>query len=104
MPRLSLETRVQRFRALVDDGIRKCMAKSASCRSYDGQVMLRFPTHMETERKAERYALQLSCSQFVPGRHASWSGRDWIVVFSKAETDVKSWIADTLSNGDEEQK
>ena len=95
MGRLSLETRVERFRKLCFDGVRAALrVPGKHCRSYECAVQLFFPSYAESLRGKGRYRLAMSCSLLGRGNHHAWSGESWQDVFSLAGDDVKKWIAD----------
>lgn len=90
--RSSLDERMEAFRSLVKEAIRKADDLGLELKPYDGAVGLSWPSMVSADRKARRYTLRLSCS--VLGGHSShfsWSGRSWRAVFTHAAEDVAYW-------------
>jgi hypothetical protein len=92
----TLEQRVEAFRALVREAIRKADERGQQIKPYDGTVSLQWPAmvHASTTR-SRRYTLRLSCSVLGGySSHYSWSGRSWRTVFAHAAEDVAHWTSE----------
>jgi hypothetical protein len=89
----TLEERVEAFRVLVRDAIRKADERGLELKPYEGTVSLQWPAHVYTDSKDRVYTLRLSCSVLGgPTSHYSWRGRSWRSVFAHAAEDVARWI------------
>ena len=88
----TLDERVEAFRSLVQEAIRKADELGLELKPYDGSVGLSWPSMVSTDKRKRRYTLRLSCSVLGgQSSHFSWSGRSWRTVFAHAAEDVAYW-------------
>jgi hypothetical protein len=98
-PRATLDQRVEAFRALVYEGIRKASKHGHAFKSYEGALSLQWPPFVREQLGQARYKLSLSCSVFGGDtNHYAWQGRSWAEVFRKASADVAVWTAEIGAN------
>ena len=65
-------------------------------KSYEGtwELTVSYPSYFEDDTfnaPPESFIVQLHCYVLGPGRHYSWSGKNWMEALKKCQRDIKLW-------------
>lgn len=92
-----------RFLALREElfaAIKASLADDGHCKSYEGHFRVTHSLKNYFEEQGDelqpgdwRWRIHLDCYLFGPRRHYTWVGDRFISVLTKAETDIRAWIA-----------
>jgi hypothetical protein len=83
-----LALRADLFAALKD-----ALEADGHCKHYEGTFLIRLPNYFEQEDE-EPWQVTLDCYKIGPARHYEWSGWTLSDAITKAESEIRAWIAD----------
>jgi hypothetical protein len=87
-----VECVVRRFESLRKElfaAIDYSIKMDGHCKSYEGAMAICWP-----DRWSDEYQIRLDCYVIGPGRHHYWNGKSIDEALTKAEADIKEWIAE----------
>lgn len=98
-------------RAELFKAIAECLKEDGHCKSYEGALVVNLPNYFEETAAADHFGwhgrgawtIELHCYLIGPNRHYRWEGRSFNEALTKAEKDIRSWIAGDYSTRNDEQ-
>lgn len=94
--------RIQALRAELFQEIEAMLKEDGHCKSYEGAIEIVLPNYFANKGEyPERLGLRLHCYLLGPARHHEWFGESFDAVLTKAETDIRLWIAESRATREE---
>lgn len=110
-PTDAMWSRLRVLRAELFQAIAASLAEDGHCKSYEGALTVHLPNYFEETAAHDSFGwhgkgswvIELHCYLIGPNRHYRWEGRDFNECLTKAEKDIRAWIADDYSTRNDEQ-
>jgi hypothetical protein len=93
---MSIDQRLDAFRALVHRGVKRALELDGHCKRYEGELFysIEVPSYFDFAAAPCTHKLWLHCYVLGPARQYQWSGTTADELFDLATADVERWIAE----------
>ena len=87
-------TKLLRLRTDLFAWIEKELEEDGHCKTYEGTFEVVFPNYFEErDGYVSPWVVVLRCYLIGPHRHYRWSGKTFGEALSKADRDIRAWMA-----------